>query len=502
MIRVAYALLLYCIMYFVLQTEVEAVIQGGITGIGAGGPIFRQTVRWHCLGIYLFLPLMTCSTIVDERERQTLDVLLTTQLSPWHIALEKLFSRLIPMTILLVISFPVLAIAYSLGGVSRGDLGSAAVVLVMIAMQIGCIGVACSSYYLTVPRALIGTYFWSFLSFVCPTQICAASLLQVGAINLVLLVLSILYTAVFCWYLLKRSAEWIARPPKFQESKREIVYGATGYKFAGSLLKALPEDQPVLWREKVRRWSAGLDNLTMKMALWVFQTFLMIHCLAIASSDNRVGQLHFWAVLFSVGAIPMICSKTITAVTYERLRQTIDVLAVTPISSQEILNGKLYEPRKTIQLFSIPLVTILACELIWRDLRLSEQIDYVLAAVTYTCVLPRLFMWISVLVTVYVRNQATSIVVSVLVCAMVVLYDEILLGGRPSAGSARVSPIQLFETLFLTVGHFRTGRESVLLNVIAHGALWLVVSQIALRDASMFFERLESKWRNRSTKRQ
>ncbi|MFN9037956.1 MAG: hypothetical protein ACK5YO_16755, partial [Planctomyces sp.] len=54
-----------------------------------------------------------------EKERKTLGLLFVTRLSPLVIVLEKPGSRLLPMLTLLLITFPMLAFAYSLGGLDR-----------------------------------------------------------------------------------------------------------------------------------------------------------------------------------------------------------------------------------------------------------------------------------------------------------------------------------------------------------------------------------------------
>ncbi|MFO0060710.1 MAG: hypothetical protein ACK57O_07520, partial [Planctomyces sp.] len=63
--------------------------------------------------------VIVAGVITMEKERKTLGLLFVTRPSPLMIVLEKPGSRLLPMLTLLLITFPMLAFAYSLGGLDR-----------------------------------------------------------------------------------------------------------------------------------------------------------------------------------------------------------------------------------------------------------------------------------------------------------------------------------------------------------------------------------------------
>ena len=63
--------------------------------------------------LLLFLiPAITAGSISGERERQTLDLMLTTRMSPMEIVLGKLFASLSTTLLLIVSSLPILSLSF------------------------------------------------------------------------------------------------------------------------------------------------------------------------------------------------------------------------------------------------------------------------------------------------------------------------------------------------------------------------------------------------------
>src|SRR5262245_47998747 len=114
-VRVLYALLLFgafCVYYL------RNLADGPVLVLGRGLGPFTFLVQAQLFAIYLFLPPLMAGALAQEKERETLGLLFLTDLTPWELILQKYFGRLIPMLTLLFLSLPLLAIAYSLGGVS------------------------------------------------------------------------------------------------------------------------------------------------------------------------------------------------------------------------------------------------------------------------------------------------------------------------------------------------------------------------------------------------
>lgn len=108
----------------------------------------------ECGLISLIVPIITSGSISGERERQTLDIMLTTPVSPFSIALGKLQSAMMVVMMYMITSVPVMAIAFVLGGMSWSALIGLFVMLLSIGIYVGSVGVFCSS---VVKKSVLAT---------------------------------------------------------------------------------------------------------------------------------------------------------------------------------------------------------------------------------------------------------------------------------------------------------------------------------------------------------
>ena len=157
-VRFLFAIALYGITLSLFQNQIGSWNASGYHILGKGRILF-QSLAWLEFGaIYLFLPAMTCSVLTAEKERDTLALLLVTKLGPWTIIVEKLFSRLIPMATFGLLSMPLLAIAYSIGGVESDDIAKLIWLLTITAFQVGTFAVLCSAWFRTTGSAFLAAY--------------------------------------------------------------------------------------------------------------------------------------------------------------------------------------------------------------------------------------------------------------------------------------------------------------------------------------------------------
>ena len=157
-VRALFALVLYGTVLWSLYRTVATSQSSGISLLGAGRELYLSLARLEFLGIYLFLPAMTCGVLTAEKERDTLGLLLLTKLGPWTILLEKLLSRLVPMASFVLLSLPLLSIAYSLGGIEAIDIAKLMWVLAMTALQVGSFSLLCSAWFRTTAAAFLASY--------------------------------------------------------------------------------------------------------------------------------------------------------------------------------------------------------------------------------------------------------------------------------------------------------------------------------------------------------
>jgi ABC-type transport system involved in multi-copper enzyme maturation permease subunit len=110
-------------------------------------------------GLVLFtVPGLTSSTISGEREKQTLDILLTTTLSPLQIIIGKLASSISIMITLAISSLPILALVFSIGGITMLDFVEFLALIIVTAIFIGSIGIFFSTFYKRTTPATVSSY--------------------------------------------------------------------------------------------------------------------------------------------------------------------------------------------------------------------------------------------------------------------------------------------------------------------------------------------------------
>ncbi len=106
--------------------------------------------------IIIIVPILVCGTISGERERQTLDLMLVTKMSPFTIIIGKLFSALTVVLLMIVAALPVFGIATYYGSVSVLNLLATCGYSLAVAFAVGCLSIFLSaSIKKTVPALAI-----------------------------------------------------------------------------------------------------------------------------------------------------------------------------------------------------------------------------------------------------------------------------------------------------------------------------------------------------------
>ncbi len=349
--------------------------------------------------ICLLLPAMACSAISGEREKQTLGLLLISRIRPFALVVEKLLSRLLPMTTLLLITLPMLGVAFLLGGVELGDVLMILLLLLTTAIQVATVAIFCSSILNSALDAFWATYVMLAAMFFVPGMVvetvgipsfplirtlpieqwvypCMPQLLAYDGllyqgtshldaaiscvpalfIALLMLILSSRFVVrtgagnavetsraasgfiAFCWRTARRFVGW---PIVQMERLRDWLW-ANGHFLIlrRKSIAALQTDAPVAWRE------AGSTLL----ASWKLHVPLLLTILFLQwwSFPDVIGRTHkaeevcliadAAVLLLGLMMIAGAGSRTFAA---ERSRETLDVLLTTPIRNRDLLNQKL-----------------------------------------------------------------------------------------------------------------------------------------------------------------
>jgi len=139
--------------------------------VDLSGAQSRQVLRVFAYGlltgVVFLVPAFPAVSIVQERHKGTLALLLNSPLTPWAIYLGKLSGVLLFSLMILVVSLPAAAACYAMGGVSLvGQLGVLYAVLLLLVVQYATLGLLVSSFVQSADAAVRITYAATFsLSF-------------------------------------------------------------------------------------------------------------------------------------------------------------------------------------------------------------------------------------------------------------------------------------------------------------------------------------------------
>ncbi len=146
------AFLTFIVLLVIAVTNLESSYGGyDYSGLGTLFPVLSCI---ECGLLSLIVPIITSGSISGERERQTLDIMLTTPVSPFAIALGKLEAAMMVVMMYIISSVPVMAISFVLGGMSWWALLGLFVMLLSIGIYVGSVGVFCSSL---VKKSILAT---------------------------------------------------------------------------------------------------------------------------------------------------------------------------------------------------------------------------------------------------------------------------------------------------------------------------------------------------------
>lgn len=101
----------------VAQVESTAVIQ-----YSSFMDMYEFVTTIEFILLMFIVPAVTAASISGERERQTLELMLTTQMTASQVVIGKLMSALSTLLLLIVSSFPAVAMVFVYGGITWQDI--------------------------------------------------------------------------------------------------------------------------------------------------------------------------------------------------------------------------------------------------------------------------------------------------------------------------------------------------------------------------------------------
>ncbi|SFH92750.1 ABC transporter permease [Planctomicrobium piriforme] len=376
--------------------------------LGQGMGMFSRIVWLQFVGICLFMPAMAASTLTSEKERDTLTLLLLTPIKPWAILLQKLLSRVIPMLCLVILSFPLMAVAYSCGGVSMEMLQGASVTLLLFVLMVASIGLMCSAFFRTTVESFLATYLLLTLAvFVMSTALAQGFFSSTWVLMLFLTVCSLLMARVCL-----ESRAFV--PPRnvllqiFQalDAQFNEMNAVTGGVILVRDGSPYPVDRPVAWRETTKK-SLGTFRYLFRMLVVLEVPILFVAQeinLNVIQSDAATTWLLY--LLWCISAA-LVCVHAASVISAERSRQTLESLLTTPISGRDLILQKMSGVNRLTNVLLVPFLTIFLLHHWLRDM--YQDLTYLLLSAFSAIVLLRLTAWMAMWMGLVVRSQMRAV---------------------------------------------------------------------------------------------
>ncbi len=345
------------------------------------------------LAIVVLIPAYLASAIAEERERRTLELLFTTQLSDTEIVLGKLTSRLIHLVGFVLAGFPIVSLIQLWGGIDLLLIAGNLLNTLLNILSIGSFCLSISTFCKTTSTAVLASY-----AIVLPISLCCVgagdgfpfvlqdsrqggasvpTVQDLGQLAVAHLVMTViwLFTAVVALrnkdgieppheLILRRpppltvanassssplpTVEAMATEPELREK--------VGLPPMTSERSSLPPvtDNPLLWKERYLGGSSWILSPLIVVPLVPFLVlgFLIFLCGMMQSLHDGAhrheavvrlcqGLLHFFYYVFLISYALGVGYRAAVTVARERQQQTLEPLLLLPIERSEILFAKL-----------------------------------------------------------------------------------------------------------------------------------------------------------------
>lgn len=371
--------------------------------LGIGIQIFPAMGNLLFITVMLLMPSLICGSITIEKERNTLGTLFVTRLSPLTIVLEKLGSRLLPMLTFLVLTFPVLAWIYTLGGIGNTLLLGTLWLLIWECVLFASIGLVCSAWFSTTVGAFVASYVLVGvlitltsvvrLSLPIPSLIWRQLIGQINFQNagfpglgpgfaagggfpgadssLSGLALAPVPSAFASLVLILLARRFLITRAEVSRSSillrifrgldkffKDVNEWTTGGRMVLKEATSLPLNDPVAWRERSKK-SLGKPHYLIRL-LVLIQFPVLFVCVLTAGSGNSNAKAILSSLLrlLWVLAAMIISVKGATLISSERTRETLDALLSTPMTGASILLQKVSGMRRMLLVLATPIMTV------------------------------------------------------------------------------------------------------------------------------------------------
>ena len=427
--RTVYAgalLLLMCTAWLVLAGT--QVIRNVSDMARFGGILFQMLAQIQLALAVFFAAMMSASAVAQEKDRQTLILLLMTRLTNSELVLGRLLSSLLNVLVMMFAGLPVFMFAMLFGSISPGQVISVFAVTIATVLAAGTLGSIIALYrektFQTLAMTALTLVFWigaweavgygalgselagvstgTLASWFSPmSAVIAAARPSFNERSLLLspsifgfLIFTTLTTIVLNAYAIARVRIWNPnreiRLTDITQSANQATDEASDattdhdahvdsqlrLKGKGSVRHVW--NNPVLWRETCT-WAYGKKVLAIRVAYWLLFGIAAFALWWIIGQPKTAGEGYAsiidatafpLAMIFLVSLVIMN-ALAVTAVTNERDGRSLDLLLVTDLSPSEFLFGKLggvfWNTKEMV------LLPMLLCAFLWWNGRMGTE---------------------------------------------------------------------------------------------------------------------------------
>ena len=542
-VRVVYALLLFVSSAIMLHSVLW--YSSGPYAVrnlmGSGLRIVEPLVIFQFLGICLFLPAMMAGTIAGEKEQDSLALLFLTDMGPWEVLLQKYLGRLVPMFSFLLLSLPIMALAYALGGLESKFVAGACWMLFLTCLQVGALALVCSAICSSTVGAFVAAYLSLAALYLLPLLLMELGAIGRGAnidefcrglvplaifernrqsLPAVVWASAPILTSILLFLLLgrlclvRRAFAPARSPVRALFRHMDRTYKRWNDRLGGIVLgrvqEELPDRDPVAWRELHKR-SLGNTRYLVRLGLWLEIPALFFGLLFLCARESR-GLAILPVIVVWILAALLLTVQGANTIVAERTQQTLEVLLTTPIWGDDIVRQKMRALYRLCLLFAVPLLTLA----VFGGMRsfvyapYYEQTSpafYLIGSLFGVAIYLPLLAWFSMWIGLRVRTRARAIMTAVVALVCWCLAMPIVLIILEACNVVRMNDNDFFPNILLllspafgvicTVLGWRCqdglfpawGSLAMILNFVLYGSILFRLRYACLRDADRLLRR-------------
>ncbi len=312
--------------------------------------IFDTFAIGQIILLALIAPILAAPSIASERERRSLDLLMTSPLTPGEIVQGKLLSAIVYLLLLSVSSLPIFAVCFLLGGIGWREIATTFALLFGIAFFSGSVGLVTSTFLGRSRNALAVSYV-VILPLTLLLIVLNPARAPAAAVTIATLAFAISGALVFA-VRQRLKDPFDSAPRAMEEEKQEEQLGLvlSRNRFPDNLLSPKGKGEPMrenvnpLFEKEIRFELFGRGTLLIRLILFVsLLAALPFFIASLFQGDQWV--FGFYMLMFVILLAPSLAAG---AFTQEREMATFDLLLTSSITPAQILKAKILANLRSI----------------------------------------------------------------------------------------------------------------------------------------------------------